>query len=86
MLASVLGRTPSVVADAADATTQALRPVRLLGINTSQAHHLISLIMPGVPAWIAGTQWPWRATLDHIPVFWIPAIHAGMTDCFLHKA
>src|SRR5262249_23321086 len=34
-----------------------------------------------MPAWIVGIQLPWRAffLLPHVPVFWIPAVPAGMT-------
>jgi hypothetical protein len=32
-----------------------------------------------VPAGIVGTQRPGMAPIHHIPVFWMPAIHAGMT-------
>ncbi len=32
-----------------------------------------------IPAGIAGIQLPWRADQIHLPVFWIPAIPAGMT-------
>lgn len=44
MPASVLGNSRSVVADAADAPTHALRPVRLLDINTSQVGLAIFLV------------------------------------------
>ncbi len=33
-----------------------------------------------IPAGIAGIQSPWRAIQIHLPVFWIPAIPAGMTN------
>ena len=32
-----------------------------------------------IPAWSAGIQKPRMANCDHIPVIWIPAVHAGMT-------
>jgi hypothetical protein len=34
-----------------------------------------------IPAGIAGIQKPRMAIYTHIPVIWIPAIHAGMTSC-----
>jgi len=48
-----------------------------MGGVTSNAVELRILLV--VPAGIAGTQQPWMAGVDHIPVFWIPAIPAGMT-------
>jgi len=40
---------------------------------------MFALIVGVAPAWIAGAQKPWMAEAFHIPVTWIPAIHAGMT-------
>jgi len=40
---------------------------------------LLTQVLLVVPAGIAGTQRPWKADYIHLPVFWIPAIPAGMT-------
>jgi hypothetical protein len=32
------------------------------------------------PAGIAGIQRPWMAQASHVPVSWMPALHAGMTS------
>ena len=40
---------------------------------------LLTQVFLVVPSGIAGTQRLWRAVYIHLPVFWIPAIPAGMT-------
>ena len=45
---------------------------------------LLTQVFFVVPAGIAGTQSPWKASQIHLPVFWIPAnprfaLPAGMT-------